>query len=715
MKELTKKFRLLRPLLRGLPIIVVCFLIAVNIASRYLRYATPKYESAAKLRLADNNEGPTSTMLYKDFDIFTNKNKIGAEIEVIQSNHIINRALDSVDFDVQTYRVGKMSTSELYKESPFIVDYSQLLPEFKEKIFSLTVLTKDSIKLAWGTAKPIRTVFGEKIHFEGGILTINQNEKLLSQRPNLKLIDQYQFKVRDRAKLIKEVVSGLDIISIDKDIAILRVGYQHEVPQKTADMVNSLCQAYIDDYEDDKFKATNTTVEFLDEQLAEIGNRLKASENDIENYRNTKDIINVRQETETDLRQISQMRIQLANLKMNLTAIDSLYAYIEAGKANFLELAPTFEAFNDLLSTEMVKNLKALQAERKELLTIYTEEDEKVKLVNEKIDDIAAYLVESIKNTRNNLNIKYNQIKDAIAKAEEAFIGLPSKEKDMTILERNFMLNQKIYNFLHEKRTEAEIARAASISFHRIISRGEIPSKPVSPNKTLIMFVTGILGLGFGVASILIVHSMKAKVNDTITIEKNSDLPIAIEIPKFIKPSTIERGFQQLGIKLELKSFFRPGNVVCVSSFTDPEGRSFFVENLTKSLQKRGFNVAKVDAFDTNFDRDEQRLVFQNLSASTIKIIDNVSVDEDNYSLMLMSAADINLFMLDSRITPAKRIDEFNLLHDEYKLPNTFFGLNRADYNPSIIKLIFRKVIRYGRKYVAPLMKYIRSKKAVQA
>lgn len=50
---------------------------------------------------------------------------------------------------------------------------------------------------------------------------------------------------------------------------------------------------------------------------------------------------------------------------MNLDAIKNLNNYISEGKDNYLELAPNFEAFNDLLSTEMVKNMKLLQAEKK--------------------------------------------------------------------------------------------------------------------------------------------------------------------------------------------------------------------------------------------------------------------------------------------------------------------------------------------------------------
>ena len=50
---------------------------------------------------------------------------------------------------------------------------------------------------------------------------------------------------------------------------------------------------------------------------------------------------------------------------MNLDAIKSLNSYITEGKDNYLDLATNFEAFNDLLSTEMVKNMKQLQAEKR--------------------------------------------------------------------------------------------------------------------------------------------------------------------------------------------------------------------------------------------------------------------------------------------------------------------------------------------------------------
>ena len=59
-------------------------------------------------------------------------------------------------------------------------------------------------------------------------------------------------------------------------------------------------------------------------------------------------------------------------------------------------IGPAFESFQDPLFTEMIKNLKSYQQERRELLTRYTRDHEKVKLVEEKIDDVNSYLREAI-------------------------------------------------------------------------------------------------------------------------------------------------------------------------------------------------------------------------------------------------------------------------------------------------------------------------------
>jgi uncharacterized protein involved in exopolysaccharide biosynthesis len=45
------------------------------------------------------------------------------------------------------------------------------------------------------------------------------------------------------------------------------------------------------------------------------------------------------------------------------------------------------------------------------------------------------------------------------------------------------------------KRRDAEIAKSAKISFHKIITRGEASQQPVSPMRSIIIIVAAIMSM----------------------------------------------------------------------------------------------------------------------------------------------------------------------------------------------------------------------------
>ena len=86
---MNENIRLLKPLFRGLPIIVIVMIISVLAAKKYLNYVTPMYESTAMLKLADVHEGVPGANLFKDLDVFASANKISTEIEVLKSSILL--------------------------------------------------------------------------------------------------------------------------------------------------------------------------------------------------------------------------------------------------------------------------------------------------------------------------------------------------------------------------------------------------------------------------------------------------------------------------------------------------------------------------------------------------------------------------------------------------------------------------------------------------
>ncbi|WP_185147301.1 GumC family protein [Chryseobacterium binzhouense] len=699
--------RFLKPLLRGFPIVVLAMIIAVLAAKKYLNYVTPMYESTAKLKLADTQEGVPSANLFKDFDVFATPNKISTEIEVLKSTSLIEKTLAKLPFSTEIYRKGKVRSVELFNDSPIKVE--SILSDEKnyDKKFIINVNSNQNFTINSDSAKEIKGTFGVPTAIKGGKILISKNDSYLQSKPDAKIVDQYEVEFLSREKLLDKVNKNLDIVSVDKDVPVIRINYKSNVPEKASLLVNTLAETYIQDYIENKYRAANTTVDFLKNEIGQANNKLSGAENRIENYRNKENIINIPQETETDLRKISQLKIQKSNLKMNLDAIKNLNSYISEGKDNYLELAPNFEAFNDLLSTEMVKNMKQLQAEKKELLLTYTPEHEKVKIIDAKIKDLTDYQTESIRNTQKNLQIKYNDIDRDIQVAEQAFIGLPEKEKLLNIMNREFNLYEKNYNFLNEKRIDAEIAKAAKISFHKIITRGELPKQPVSPMRSIIIIVAAIMSMIGSIALIYAVHFAKAKVNDVYTIEKNSTIPVAFTTPYIKNRENIMHHFLENVLEMELKEIIKDKNLICITSYDKSKQHMFHSKNIIKALQAQSRKVLVIDVAGNlkdieNIDyidfseeknlrstsTDIENLIREKMTGNDLCLINNQSIKQGKLPLLFLKMADENLFVLDSRKTAEKTIMNVELLKDEYKLNNLWFVLNKEGYNPSLITTV---------------------------
>lgn len=719
---MNENIRLLKPLFRGFPIVVLTMLLSVLAAKKYLNYVTPMYESTTMLKLADVHEGVPGANLFKDLDVFASANKISTEIEVLKSTMLIEKAISELPFEQEIYRKGDMLSVELFNNSPIIIEGTFDSEKALDKRYSLKVTSKHDFYFSYPESKAkIKGTFGKPLEIENGKLLITLNEDFIKSKKELKIIDNYEFEFLSKQKLLDKINKNLDIVPVDKDVPVIRINLKSNVPEKAALFVNKLAEMYIKDYIENKYRAANTTVSFLNNEIDGANKKLSESEENIQTYRDERNIINVRQETETDLRKISQLKIQQTNIKMNLDAIKDLNKYIASGKNDYMSLAPNFEAFTDLLSTEMVKNMKKLQSDKKDLLLTYTPENEKVKIIDAKLKDLVDYQIESIKNTEKNLQVKYNELSNDIEESEKVFIGLPEKEKILHVLDREFNLYEKNYNFLNEKRIEAEIAKSAKIAFHKIISPAEVSKSPVSPIRGIIIVVAAFLGLLGSIALIYIVHYAKAKVNDAFTIEKNSTIPIAFSTPFIKKSESVSDNFLKESIQMELKGLLQKQSIIVVSSYDKSSDHLFHSKNLIDAFITQGRKVLTIDAtgelqhlvpkndyinYADNKFLSYTKTVFLNEIQAKIKeydlcVIHNQSIKEDRLGLLFMSLATQNLIVLDSRKTAEKNIIKIELLKDEYQLPNTWFVLNKAGYNPNVLVEVKKLWDKYFKKQVA--------------
>ncbi|MFK8162936.1 MAG: exopolysaccharide transport family protein [Lewinella sp.] len=705
---MNEQLTILRPYLRGLPIILLAMLAGFLFAKKYLSYVTPMFESTTKIKLADINEGAPGNNLFRDLDVFASTNKIATEIEVLKSQVLIGQALADLDFDEVLIRTGRVMDKELYLEKPFTHQLLVNDPSYYNQELLITV--KDTIEYTVtpaGTAMGFTGKFGDTLQLgKNASLLLQLNQELIAAKSGLKVTGEYKLMKYSRERLIEKVAANLDVVSVDKDVAILRIIYKSQVPEKASRITNALAQAYINDYIEEKFKTANVTSDFLEEQIAKVYQELSRAEMNIQGYRIKNNIINIRQETETDLRKISQLKIQQTNVQMSLEAIVDLDEYIQGGQNDFLKLAPNFEAFTDLLSTEMIKKIKQLQIEKADLLLIYQADHELVENVDKKIKYYTDYFVESISNTRKNLETKYNKLTSNIEEAQQVFIGLPERERILTILDREFQIHQQSFVFLNEKRIEAEIAKAAKHAFHRIIQLAGVPQKPVSPNRPIIIIVSTLLGMMAAMVFIFLVNASKARVNDLNAVEKNTDIPVLYGAPHFKAQQQVQSFFKNEVFKLDMKGKLPANSSVAFSAFGENHGTRFHLHQLLHvfTQEQRSFILLTFDEAYFNslpagralLLSKEQLAQFTFASLQTwytelchqydLVLVDNFTLAKHPEAVLFMKLADQNICVVDTRKTHLKRIMELNVLKTKEDIKHLHLALNNHKYSPSLLR-----------------------------
>lgn len=703
--------RQLLPLLRGLPFIFIMVLLALFIARKVILYTPSTYQSIARLKIDDQKYGFSNNLLYSDFDLFTTENKIQAEAAVLKSTLLVGMALDQLDFNQSLYRKGKVKNTLLYDDSPILVEYNFQNSALYDEDYFIRVVDDSAYRIVDENGDFLgypKMNLGEPTQLAGGQLNVSLNDSLLATR-NLDISGDYIFHVFSRDRLIEDVISRLDVVEVDKEMPIIRVVYKDMHPQKGADLANKLCETYINDYVATKTNAAQQTVDFIDQKLQEVLVELQDSEIALEQYKAENGVVNTRQETETGLRQISDLEIQLINLEMNEKAILELEEYISKGDY-FNERAINF-GFGDLLMTELVKKLKLWQDERIDLLVKYTEESDEVNAVNQKIDEVKNYIVEAIHRNKAEILTKREEINKSVEIASKQFEGLSTREKEMRILERNFNLQEQVYNFLSQKKIEASIAASARLAFHRIIERAVVPVDPVAPNGTLITFVAGMLALILSISFVYLRKGALARITGKPDIERNSSLPLL----GLIRSGNSTEDFYTLIKSLHLKSYFDQPVCIAVSSTVEKEGKSFVTQNLTQVLRESRKRVIHVSLksgisgsnMDNEMSFDEDKVTFYTTGEFNLK--EKIEELKAQYDVVIIDApasaiqvegveslkiADVSLYIVRAYQTSINFLNHVDDLAEEFQLKDLFLVLNDAhkasNFNGSFIGSRFR-------------------------
>src|SRR5262245_34465530 len=134
-------------------ILIILMVVSLTAAFLYLRYTHPIYQSEAIIKIGTVNNATAvlniqSQQMYDAMGI----NQLAGDIEVLRSSLMIDRVIAKMPLEVSYYAQGTVLDEELYRKSPFEVEFYQLDSSICDMPFFVKFIgtTRFELSYNWG-------------------------------------------------------------------------------------------------------------------------------------------------------------------------------------------------------------------------------------------------------------------------------------------------------------------------------------------------------------------------------------------------------------------------------------------------------------------------------------------------------------------------------------------------------------------------------------
>ena len=625
---------------------ILIFLISVGLAFLYINLTTPLYQTDSKIEITEASQNALSKDIVLSALTGGSVVNIETEIDIIKSRSLVSKAIEKIGYQVNYFQKDGIKNIELYKESPFIVKvFAVRNPEIYGKLFQIKPIDENRFELSvkqgllskLGIKKDDFNYsnthkFGELIDIGLGILKIEKTTDF----PN----NIYYFKLNTKEGVVGNILSRLDVIKASKDSYVLKIIYRDNVPQRAYDFVNALIKEYMNQNIELKTMEASKKLEFIDSQLKEINKNLKDAEVKLTNFKESKKIMDISSEAQTTIQKLSEFDKKLAELQIRQRLIENLYNYIIKNE-NIETISVASFGITDPVLSSLIDRLNKAIEEKTALLVEFTELHPDVQKQSQKIDNLKSQIKLAIENLRNEIKNQILATKSVINRYENFLSQLPESEREFINLKRKFLINEKVYSYLLEKRVEASITKAATISKNRIVDSAILPTSPIKPKKTIILAIGVLLGMMLGVFYGYVREFLDDTIKSKEEIERLTTLPILGLIPKISKRK-LEKGIYVLDepnsvfaealrqVRTNIQFMIKDNNKnksILISSTVGNEGKSTITTNLSAILHASAKNVLIVD-LDLRKPKIHNYFGLPNSKGITDLILGKLSLDE---------------------------------------------------------------------------------------
>jgi tyrosine-protein kinase Etk/Wzc len=616
--------------------LIIIFL-SIAIAYTLTKISPSIYEinTSIVINEKNNNLSDAPAQLMKEIGFISNDKNFTNELFVLKSSPLIRSALENLNFRISYFLDSKFKTLELYKSSPFVtilnLDHPQPV-NCKIEVQILDVSTyhvsieQENVQVYSFISNQVLEQLPEielnaKASFNKWIRTDFLNFKIILNNTNN--IDElkentYSFIINTDKDLIKTYQSEIKVMPADIEATVANITMKSTVPEKDIDFLNNLTKAYEKNELDSKRYISEKTIDYINNQLNKVSESLDIAEDDLQRFRSNKQVLDISIQAQKILDELNILKNEKAKLAVNLKYVDYIQEYFNKNTQYSDLITPAAMGIDDPTLNNLIEELIRLNAEKASFIENNQEKSPYLQKINIRIDNLRNMISENINYIKKTTTIALEDADSRINQLNSEIRKMPETERELIGIERIFNINNTIYTYLLEKKSEAEIAKASYQSNFEIIEPADIVGfGPVSPNKSINLILGFFLGVTLPTLYIFIRNSVKTTYSSKEEIQGISNLPIigyiyhndkkTDDIVDGFPESHITESFRMLRINL---NYFINDNtdskILTITSTISGEGKSFIAFNFAQTLANNnlktilvGFDLRKPKKYTT--------------------------------------------------------------------------------------------------------------------
>lgn len=445
--------------------IIISLGIALVIALYKNRYTERVYPIYASIIIRETQEISGAEFLYKNALIDQYRNYLN-EPYILRSYPLMEKVIRSKNFHVSFYREGYFMTTEAYDYIPVKVVWCEpLTVRSGSFLFTLTDSLHYSIKPYTGKEdKTSHSIFplGDSVLVNGFNFCISR----ISGR-NIKPYIGIPFLlvIQNPADVASSYIGRLKISWAEQGAGVINLSMTGTNVAKEIDFMNELIATYRDADLEKKNETASRTIDFIYRQLSEIRDSLRIVEFQLERFGGSSRMKDMSTKAQQLVNRLETMEAQRAELIIRQNYFDYLDAYLKKGEGSYDRIIlPATMGINDVVIGELLRQMVELQAD----INIYAGPERinnpllqsKIKRINE----LRRELEEALRSLRASDKIRRDFLEQQIKISENQLSILPTSERQLIAVQRNFSLLENLYIYLMQRLSEASISKAANTS-----------------------------------------------------------------------------------------------------------------------------------------------------------------------------------------------------------------------------------------------------------